>query len=92
MNITEFFREEIEKVAKGMRRANVEPDAFLFIDDEVEWTWDLPEILGIPVYHAPWMRSTHDGKGDFCPWVLIFKQENPNSDYLNNKFFKGYDE
>jgi hypothetical protein len=90
--MSEWIRNEIEKVARGLRNAKIEPDAFLFIEEEVGWTWDLPEILGIPVYHAPWMRSFHDGRGDSCPWCLIFKEEKANSPTLNSKFFDGYDE
>jgi len=58
------------KVAAGLRRVKNTPDAFLFCGD-CDTTWDLPEILGIPVYHSALIVNTcTDMDVPFIPmWV-----------------------
>ena len=46
------MREIEERVAAGLRAVKREPDILLFLDDFEDWTWDTPEILGIPVFHT----------------------------------------
>ncbi len=75
-----------------MRRANSDPDAWLFVEGVVDWTWDTPTLHGKPVYHCEWMALPNDGRGDPCPWVLLFFAENPHSGHINYQFFRGYDD
>jgi len=85
-------REEIARVFAGMRRAGITPDAWLFVDGVTDWTWDESTIAGQPVYHSAFLRTMHEGRGDDCPWVMIFDGEKPNAAHLNMNFFRGYDE
>lgn len=88
MNATQ----EIAKVHAGLRNCKAEPDAWLFVDGDEDWTWDLPEMAGKPVFHAPSIRTMHEDRGDPCPWVMLFASDNPDANRLNARFFDGYDQ
>ena len=62
----------IEKVAAGLRAMKNKPDAFLccFTGD---LTWDLPEILGIPVFHSAYIDNTFTD--DYVPFIPMWNDE-----------------
>jgi len=61
------MRNYIEKVAAGVRMMQHKPNAFLFCESD-EYTWDEPTILGIPVFHSPYVfNSLTDENVPFIP-------------------------
>jgi len=80
----------IEKVAAGLRKMDNKPDAFLFMEWYSEdFTWDAPDILGIPVFHTDNFLHNTDDKD--CPIQPMWKDE---KDYMMDValFRRGYDE
>lgn len=79
-----------EKVAAGLRKMDTKPDHLLFLQRYAEdWTWDMEEILGIPVLHSDeWL--TRDDNRD-CPFYPLWKKE---GDYTMQVayFRRAYDE
>ena len=82
-----------ERVAAGLKGMKSAPDAFLFLDGFREWTWDLPDIFGIPVFHT---TSVVDSRADTvkydAPFVPIWKEESVISYSERDCFLEGYDE
>lgn len=84
---------EIPKLLAGFRAAKCEPDFLVFIEGEVDWTWDMGPINGCPVVRIPYVRSMNDGRGDPCPWILGWRDEADSFKNLAQaRFFEGYDE
>ena len=80
-----MIHEIIENVAKGLRGLKQRPDAFVFVDGQTDWTWDEPEILGIPVYHYPRFIDTNDTG---CLFVPVWKDEAKADPYT---FYRQYE-
>jgi hypothetical protein len=53
------MQKQLEAVRAGLAAINKRPAAFLFLDNYEDWTWDLPEILGIPVFHGVDLQCLH---------------------------------
>jgi len=88
-------RELIERVAAGLRRLPVTPDAMLFLDFERrdDATWDEPEILGIPVFHATSLKNLEaEGMSEAGVFVPIFSKDNENNGVWAHQFCQGFDE
>lgn len=86
------FKKIIENVARGLRRMDVKPDYFIFIEQE-EWTWDEDDICGIPVIHAVEITSYYDSSmTESCPFIPCWKKEQSNIMRHNNSFHRGWDE
>jgi len=75
-------------VAGGLRRMNIQPDAFLFCEDDGV-TFDEAEILGIPVFHSALIINTYTDLN--IPFIPIWKAE---SDYIIQRglFNDGYEQ
>lgn len=63
------IKERIRRAISAMKK---EPKALLFIEDQTEWTWDPPEILGIPVLHGVGLSCSRWGTDpEDCPFVPL---------------------
>lgn len=74
---TDDYRKTVRSVAAGLRAMNNDPVAFVYINGvEDDMTYDLPKILGIPVYHTEGVSCYSWGttKQD-CPFIPIWKSE-----------------
>lgn len=73
--MTEQPKQVVEKVAAGLRCMNEKPDYFVFIPNGA-WTWDLSEILGIPVIHCRWQFLNFRPYSDIdCPFLPCWREE-----------------
>jgi len=63
MNNTEMK----ERVARSLRAMKKEPKALLFINGNTGWTYNAPEICGVPVLHCVDLRCFHNS----CPFVPL---------------------
>jgi hypothetical protein len=81
-----------ERVAAGLRNMKKAPDAFLFLDGWEGWTWDSPDILGIPVFHSTHIGDyTQDGAVYEVLFVPIWKDEHEEGQKLERQnFLNGY--
>ena len=83
----------IEQVAAGLRALTAPPDAFLFLDDEAGWTWDAPELLGVPVFHTESVAAIwRDSQTTPSPIVPIWRNEQANALIEVNRFARAFSE
>jgi hypothetical protein len=91
--MNEWDRRLTERVAAGLQALprGVTPDYFVFIYQE-GWTWDLPEMLGIPVVHVP-RNVNYCPYGDSdLPFVPAWREElTPQQTRSVHAFEKAYD-
>jgi hypothetical protein len=73
---------------------NKKPDAFLFCDGYEDWTYDEPEILGIPVFHTTSVKDVKEGTENLTPlFIPIWKEENVFYQLKNRcLFIEGYND
>ncbi|AMR34160.1 hypothetical protein A0256_23265 [Mucilaginibacter sp. PAMC 26640] len=85
-NLNDYF---LNKVAAGLRRMTVMPNAFIFFDKESKF-YDRDKILGYPVYRTNFI---YQGNGEdelsFYPVFL-----DPHFDSVNevSRFRRGYED
>ena len=79
-----------EKVASGLRYMKNRPDAFLFCDAEIDWTWDRSDICGIPVFHVEMINDHRWGNEiEDVLFIHIWREENNHREDRQN-FTDGY--
>ena len=83
-------REIVGRMASALRDMKQKPDAFVFMDG-CDWTWDLPEILEVPVYYTEGLVSGFNG-GIYneCRFVPLFLKEGDYNRDLK-RFYEGWD-
>jgi hypothetical protein len=61
-----------ERIGRSMRAMKKEPKALVFIDGNTDWTFDLPEICGVPVLHGMALTChTWGCEPEDCPFVPV---------------------
>jgi len=80
-----------ERVCAGLRALKKGPDALLFIDDVKEWTWDLPSIALVTVFHTSSVVCAGWGSDDTdCPFVPMWYDEYPDAMLDVKRFMSAY--
>ena len=60
------------KVMSCVRAMGRRPAALVFIDGSLDWTFDLPSIYGIPVFHATALTCSRWGtSNNDCPFIPV---------------------
>jgi hypothetical protein len=81
-------RLEKERVASVLRKLKDTPNALLFINDgSREWTWDMPDILGIPVFHIAHLYPNDDRD---CPWLPLYSDDRETDGYRFRRIYEDY--
>ena len=61
-----------ERIRRAISAMKKEPKALLFIDGNTEWTYDTPEVCGVPVLHGVDLRCFYaDQNPEECPFVPL---------------------
>ncbi len=82
-----------EAVANGMREMGKEPSAFIFIDENINWTWDMPDVCGIAVYHAEGLYCSRWGASVLeCPFIPIGRTDGEITYRDRKRFAEGYED
>ena len=86
--------ENVEKIKEAVRNGMIgipEPAAFLFIDGCTEWTWDLEDIFGIPVFHGVDLRCDYFGiDTNDCPIIPLGRADGEITSRDRRTFVDGY--
>lgn len=65
-----------ESVGRALRAMKKEPAALLFIDGATEWTCDVAEVCGIPIFHGTGLVCQTWGCDPLdCPFVPIGRRD-----------------
>ena len=92
MTLDERLEQIKYRLAAGLREMDASPDAFLFCDD-LEWTWDLPKILGIPVFHTTSIGDYLAGcVTNEAPFIPIWAEEDSKNGSERKNFLEGWDD
>jgi len=79
------------KVAAGLRKMNKEPAAFLFISKDLDWTWDLETVCGIPVFHGVALNCYFWGlENEECHFIPLGNTEGEITLRDRRRFADGY--
>ncbi len=80
-----------EAVAAGLRAVTKDPAALLFIDGELDWTWDQPVIMRLCVYHTNQLIcSKWSANINICPFIPIWYNESDWQYLDRRKFAEAY--
>ena len=80
-----------ERVAAGLRSMKTKPDAFVFLGGQ-EWTWDMPSILGKPVFHSMDISFITKFAELNCYFMPLWFSESDKHSLEVSKFIDGYSE
>jgi hypothetical protein len=80
-----------EAVAACLRAMGKAPSALLFIDGTQDWTYDLPDLFDIPVFHAVGLSCDRWGtEPDDCPFIPIGKTDGEISPTDRKRFAEAW--
>ena len=80
-----------ERVAAGLRGLKRKPDALVFVDDLVDWTWDEPTVCDIPVFHAAgFLPPSHGRTAVDCLFFPVWADDYQGIVIDTERFICGY--
>ena len=85
------------KIAAGLRALSAKkrkPIALIFTGVGIlEWTWDMPDVFGIPVYHTDIPIDAYgESLQECCPFIPVFSDDTSCEPWVSKKFAEAYDE
>ena len=79
------------RVLAGLRRLTKAPDALLFIDDVVDWTWDSQRLGWLFVFHtSSVINAGWGGDETDCPFVPLWSDDHPAALVDVKRFMTAY--
>lgn len=85
------MKNEIEKVASGLRNMAYPPQYFLFVDCYENRYYDERSICNIPVLRIGNNSATSSEMDTYdCPWIPVYETDNQSHVVNSSYFYKGY--
>ena len=80
-----------DRVCAGLRKIKRQPDALLFLDDIVDWTWDCPTLGLLFVFHTSSVVCSGWGSDEIdCPFVPMWHDDHPDALVDVKRFMSAY--